>query len=212
MCLASEHDATYGKMPVPCLFSVRKPMMVSINWFRFETRWLPLFTRPYPSILGRARTVLREDLLGWRALNKVINSPRGLDRYPTAPTSTRDGSHKGKTTANRWIWFYERDNVRAHVKDGTHGWESFGTFSHFVFGQWYRSLVEERRGYLEWELRCSGCFSQNSLRKARQSQKTARYPCGRRRLVQGTLFREWGLMFPCAAVGQSQQDQAHQAP
>jgi len=110
-------------------------------------------------IQGKARTVLREHILGWRALNKAINSPRGLDRYPTAPRSTWDGSHKGKTTANRWIWFYERDNMPTHVKDSSHGWESFGIFSGFVFWQWYCCLVEERRGYFEWEPKCSGCFS-----------------------------------------------------
>lgn len=40
-------------------------------------------------------------LPGVSALNSVTNRPRGFDRYPTAPTSTGQGSQSGSVTKRK---------------------------------------------------------------------------------------------------------------
>jgi len=48
---------------------------------------------------------------GLYALNNVINSPRGLERYPTAPSSTGVGDQSGRTTESRG-----KKMVRRYIK------------------------------------------------------------------------------------------------
>lgn len=39
-----------------------------------------------------------DDFCGLNELKSVTNEPLGLERYPTAPRSTGDGSHNGSLT------------------------------------------------------------------------------------------------------------------
>lgn len=61
-------------------------------------RWLPFETDPYPYSDGMPSHLPADDFCGLNELKSVTNEPLGLDRYPTAPSSTGDGSHNGSLT------------------------------------------------------------------------------------------------------------------
>jgi hypothetical protein len=54
---------------------------------------------------------------GFMALKSVINSPLGAERYPTAPSSTREGDHRGKVTANETHVQLVPEQKRNDVRD-----------------------------------------------------------------------------------------------
>ena len=74
-------------------------------------------------MLDISQSVSFGDSGGLNALNRVMNSPPGLRKYPTDPISTMDGDHNDRTTVqyrvvNLGVPFCIEDNVR----DGWNLW------------------------------------------------------------------------------------------
>lgn len=90
----------------PRNLSVRNPEMASRpRWatLRFPSSRFCTSNLPYPYIDGKRQSRSSQLRRGSIALNSVINSPLGFERYPTAPSSTRVGDHRGSVTDNHQV-------------------------------------------------------------------------------------------------------------